>query len=70
MSLRDYQLQAKRDSYSALRKDQRAMLMMPTGSGKTHVAMEMIKDGLRHGKRITFIADRISLIDQTFEKFH
>jgi DNA repair protein RadD len=68
--LRGYQVDAKRESYAALRKDERAMLMMPTGSGKTHVAMAMIKDGLRNDRKITFICDRISLIDQTFRKFH
>lgn len=68
--LRDYQQKAIQDTYSVFRGDHRAMLQMPTGSGKTHVAMEMIKHGLKHDRRITFIADRISLIDQTFEKFY
>lgn len=45
------------------------MLMSPTGSGKTHIAMEIIKDGLKHGKRITFVCDRITLVDQTSDKF-
>lgn len=42
---------------------------MPTGSGKTHVAMEIIHHGLRHGKRIAFCVDRITLLDQTLDKF-
>jgi superfamily II DNA or RNA helicase len=42
---------------------------MPTGSGKTHVAMNIIKDGLKHGKRIAFCVDRITLLDQTLDKF-
>jgi len=42
---------------------------MPTGSGKTHVAMDIIKHGLKHGKRIAFCVDRITLLDQTVDKF-
>ena len=69
MSLREYQTEAIRQSYAALRQVNTALLQMPTGAGKTHVAMEIIKHGLKKNKRITFICDRISLIDQTFNKF-
>lgn len=69
MPLYEYQKQAKREIYAALNTTRRAVLMSPTGSGKTHIAMEIIKDGIKNHRRITFICDRISLIDQTFEKF-
>ncbi len=69
MPLRDYQSSAIQKVYSSLRVNKSVMLQMPTGSGKTHVAMEIIKHGLRHGKRIAFCVDRITLLDQTLDKF-
>lgn len=69
MNLRGYQTGAIRKVYASLREHTAVMLQMPTGSGKTHVAMEVIKHGLRHGKRIAFCVDRITLLDQTIDKF-
>jgi superfamily II DNA or RNA helicase len=48
---------------------QSVILQLPTGAGKTHCAIAIIKHGLEHGRRINFCADRLTLIDQTFEKF-
>lgn len=41
------------------------MLMSPTGSGKTYLSMGLVKEALKKGKRVLFIADRTVLIDQT-----
>lgn len=69
MSLRDYQHLAVAKVFHSLRTNQSCILQMPTGSGKTHVAMDIIKRGLKHGKRIGFCVDRITLLDQTLDKF-
>ena len=69
MPLRDYQSRAIGGVYESLRTHDRTMLQMPTGSGKTHVAMAMIEHGLKHGRRINFCVDRITLLDQTLDKF-
>jgi superfamily II DNA or RNA helicase len=67
MPLRDYQSSAIQKVYSSLRVNKSVMLQMPTGSGKTHVAMEIIKHGLKHGKRIAFCVDRISSLNMAFQ---
>jgi DNA repair protein RadD len=69
MPLREYQSNAIGKVYQSLRKHRSCILQMPTGSGKTHVAMEIIRHGLKHGKRIAFCVDRITLLDQTLDKF-
>lgn len=41
------------------------MVMSPTGSGKTILAMFLIQEALIRGKRVIFVADRRTLINQT-----
>lgn len=41
------------------------MVMSPTGSGKTILAMFLIQESLMRGKRVIFVADRRTLINQT-----
>lgn len=41
------------------------LVMAPTGSGKTILAMLLIHDALEKGKRAMFVCDRTTLIDQT-----
>jgi superfamily II DNA or RNA helicase len=43
------------------------MVMSPTGSGKTILAMFLINESLARGKRVIFVADRRTLINQTSE---
>ncbi|KAF3997519.1 DEAD/DEAH box helicase [Glaciimonas immobilis] len=43
------------------------MVMSPTGSGKTILAMFLIHESLLRGKRVIFVADRKTLINQTSE---
>lgn len=69
MALRDYQLRAIRATYDSLRQHDRTMLQLPTGAGKTHVAMEIIKHGLKFGRRVNFCVDRLTLLDQTVDRF-
>jgi superfamily II DNA or RNA helicase len=64
-----FQYVAKHKVYHRLKTDKSCILQMPTGSGKTHVAMDVIRDGLRNGKRIAFCVDRLTLLDQTLDHF-
>lgn len=64
-----FQKIAIRKVYASLRTHKSCILQMPTGSGKTHVAMDIIEHGLEHGKRIAFCVDRITLLDQTLDAF-
>lgn len=41
------------------------MVMAPTGSGKTILAMFLIQESLMRNKRVIFVADRRTLINQT-----
>jgi superfamily II DNA or RNA helicase len=43
------------------------MIMSPTGSGKTYLAMRIIHEALLKGKRAMFVCDRTTLINQTSE---
>lgn len=47
----------------------RQVLVSPTGSGKTEMAMKLIKEAQAKERRVWFLADRISLIEQTSERF-
>lgn len=69
MKLRAYQSDAVKLTYDSVREHQSCILQMPTGSGKTHVAMSVIKHGLQHNRRISFLVDRLTLVDQTLDKF-
>jgi len=45
------------------------MLQMPTGSGKTHTAGAIVESALSKGKKVGFIVDRITLVDQASHHF-
>lgn len=47
----------------------RVMLKAPTGFGKTVVAADIIHRALEKNKRVIFVADAITLIDQTAQSF-
>lgn len=55
--------QALRQGYLAGHKKQ--LIMAPTGSGKTILAMWIIHEALQKGKRPVFVCDRTALINQT-----
>ena len=50
-------------------KVRRQILCAPTGSGKTEIAMSIIKDAEAKGSRVVFICDRQTLVNQTSERF-
>lgn len=66
MTLRDYQLEAIALLDAAVADGSRApLLVMPTGSGKTHLAAELIRRGLADHRRSLFLAPRRELVTQT-----
>ncbi|WP_376690095.1 DEAD/DEAH box helicase [Wenzhouxiangella sp. EGI_FJ10409] len=68
-SLRPYQSDAVDALRASLAQGRRApCLVMPTGSGKTHVAAHLIRACVDKGNRAVFLAPRRELIYQTSEK--
>lgn len=55
---------------AARRGRRRPILKAPTGAGKTFVAALVVRSALEKSKRVLFIVDAISLIDQTVEAFY
>src|ERR1019366_8760128 len=45
------------------------ILQLPTGSGKTRIAVELVKGAAKKGKKAIFVIPRKSLIDQTVAAF-
>ena len=65
---RDFQIRAHELLRQGFIKGHRCqMVCAPTGSGKTILAMFLILESLRRGKRVIFVADRKTLINQTSE---
>jgi len=71
MEARDYQIKAVEELKNELRKGiKRVILMLPTGSGKTFIARMIIESAIKKGKKILFIVDRKTLIDQASIAFN
>ena len=70
ITLYDYQERAVEALRALIRRGVKRMaLCLPTGAGKTFVAMWMVHAGLTRGRRVYFVADRQTLVDQTSERF-
>lgn len=68
--LYDYQLEAVEKVRAAMRaKQRRVILVAPTAFGKTECAAWIIQQSMEKGARAWFIVDRVTLIDQTSERF-
>lgn len=68
--LRPYQDSAVDHLRDGIRQGcRRQILVAPTGAGKTEMAMNIIAESQKKGARAWFIVDRISLIDQTSDRF-
>jgi superfamily II DNA or RNA helicase len=66
--LRDYQIKAIDDLAATVKRgNRRPILVMPTGSGKTVVAKEIIDRTVQKGNRVLVLAPRRELIYQTSE---
>lgn len=69
IALRPYQAKAIDDLRAAYARGKRSpCLVIPTGGGKTIIAVAIILSALDRGKRVLFLAHRKELIDQTVEK--
>jgi len=65
MELRDYQKEAITQLRQSIGMgNKRPILKLPTGSGKTVIAGEIIRRAVEKGKRVAFVVDRLTLIDQ------
>jgi DNA repair protein RadD len=69
MELRPYQIEAIEDTRRAAANGP-VILQLPTGSGKTVIAGDIVKRALAKGKRVAFLVPYISLIDQTWQSFY
>ena len=68
--LRDYQVEALDDGRAAfMRGLLRIIYCAPTGAGKTRIASEMAELAVAKGGRVLFIADRLTLVNQTVRAF-
>ena len=68
--LRDYQESTKAELDRLLAEGyRRIMIQGPCGFGKTLTAAHIIADFIEAGKRVCFVAPRLSLIDQAIEAF-
>lgn len=67
--LRPYQAGALMSLRELLRAVRRALLYSPTGSGKTEIAIALIKAARAKGKRVAFLCNRIHLIEQASRRF-
>ncbi len=69
MTLRDYQVDLIRSARATAASGiRRLLLVLPTGSGKTVVAANIINSAVERGKRILFLAHRRELIEQPSRK--
>ena len=66
MELRDYQRDAANKVSTHLRTNNRVLLCAPTGSGKTEIAIHLIK---HTSSKVMFVVDRDVLIKQTYDRF-
>lgn len=70
ISLYDYQIEAVEKVRGNMRSGQRRVILVaPTAFGKTECAAWIIQQSLDKGARAWFIVDRVTLIDQTSERF-
>lgn len=71
-SLREYQIDCcKKIKELYLNKEQKVLLHLPTGAGKTRTAMNLVCDYLRENpkKIVLWLADTVELCDQAKEEF-
>lgn len=70
MKLYPYQETAVTSLRSSLARLMRVILYSPTGSGKTEIAIAIVKAVLAKGKRVIFLANRIHLVEQASRRFY
>lgn len=70
MQLRPYQLAAKKAIFDTWRTCDRALAVLPTGTGKTIVFSAICSDVAATGRRCLIIAHREELLQQAADKLH
>lgn len=69
MELRPYQLEAKESIQAEWAKgNNKTLLVLPTGCGKTIVFSKLAEDCVRNGERVLILAHRGELLDQAADK--
>jgi superfamily II DNA or RNA helicase len=68
INLRPYQLEAVRASVEALRRHRSALLVLPTGTGKTTIFVELAR--LARRGRVLLLSHRDELVNQAAERVH
>ncbi|MDA8561019.1 DEAD/DEAH box helicase family protein [Nitrospinae bacterium] len=68
--LREYQIETIKKIESSLESEgvQRVLVVLPTGSGKTVIAAELIRRAVDRNEQIIFLAHRRELVHQCSEK--
>lgn len=61
-------IEAARASFA--KGNKRVVLQASTGFGKTVCAAHMVRGALEKGKRVAFVVDSVTLVDQTVERFY
>jgi superfamily II DNA or RNA helicase len=69
MQLRDYQLDPHKSLVNHLKTNSRALCVMATGLGKSHVAAHLVKQDLLRKGRGLFLADDINILEQNLKVF-
>ena len=68
MELRPYQRQAVSAVFEQWERFDRALLVLPTGTGKTIVFAKITEECVRQGKRVLILAHRGELLEQAADK--
>lgn len=68
--LHDWQNDAIQRLRNSMREHRHVMLYSPTGSGKTEMAMDIIRSAQGKGKKVGFICNRINLVNQASKRFY
>lgn len=66
--LNEYQEQAYKEIYTAFEKHDTTLLHGVTGSGKTEIYIQMIKDAIEEGKQVLYLVPEIALTTQITDR--
>lgn len=68
--LRPYQIEGRDSLRTSIRLGKtRPVLAVPTGGGKTEIAMAIIAGALDKGRRVAFLVNRVQLVNQASRRF-
>lgn len=68
--LRPYQAQGLKNLFAAIEQGiWNPIMSLPTGAGKTVIASWLARKSVEQNRRVVFVVDRLTLVDQTSEKF-